>query len=387
MNQRLKGKNQAEVIPLYGRDEMNLIEFPFGPITASDQKTFEIDHPVYDRTLKKEVSRKLIITGSDAFGLPRPIDDQVLVGLNVLTHQSGYSSRTIEFTRYRLCQLLGWSGDGRSYIRLEESLDRIAASTLKFRDSWWDKGESLWTSQTFHLIDNVSIATRCQAERAKLTGTNAGRQLCSFTWNDVIWKSFRDGFIKRIDMDMFRRIRKGGRKAVPLRLYRILDKRFYNRRVAQFDVRRLSVGTIGLNASYCPRQMIRVLKRASDWLIECGYLSEMRVATTVRGRELNVEFVKASSSVRRVNRPKETRDLSPVPEDKFLVWYRKQPVARQEGMLKNALAYARTNEKRLFDGYQRNEGTSSEAEKSYTDMIVTRYIEACLKKKAASKAA
>lgn len=377
-------------MPLFGRDEMNLIEFPFGPITASGQKTFDVDHPVYDRTLKKEVSRKLIITGSDAFGLPRPIDDQVLVGLNVLTHQTSYSSRTIEFTRYRLCKLLGWPTDGRSYIRLEESLDRIAGTTLKFKDSWWDKGEGLWTSQTFHLIDNVSIATRSQSERAKLTSSNAGRQLCSFTWNDVIWKSFRDGFIKRIDMDMFRKIRKGGGKAVPLRLYRILDKRFYNRSVVTIDVRRLCVGTIGLNASYCPRQMLRVLKRASDWLIECGYLSEMRVSTTGRGRELEAQFVKAKPRTAPVTRTKTSNAASkePAREDKLLVWYRKQPEARRNGMLQNAIAYAKSNEPNLFDGYSRNKGVSPETEKGYTDMIVSKYIEAKIKKKdAVNKAA
>ena len=71
----------SNVIPLFSKDEMNLVEFPFGPITTGSTKTLEIDHPVYDRQLKRVVNRRLIITGADAFGLPRPIDEQVLIGL------------------------------------------------------------------------------------------------------------------------------------------------------------------------------------------------------------------------------------------------------------------------------------------------------------------
>lgn len=381
-------KTEAEVIPLFGRDEMNLVEFPFGPITASKYKTFEIDHPVFDRALKREVTRKLIITGSDAFGLPRPIDDQVLMGLKALTYQASFTSRTVEFSRYQLCQLLGWSDDGRSYARIEESLDRIAGTTLKFKDSWWDKGDELWTSQTFHLIDNVSIATRAQMDRARLSGRNAGRQRCSFTWNDVIWKSFQDGFIKKVDMDMFRTIAKGRRKDVPLRLYRILDKRFHKRVVAKFDVRKLCIGNLGLSPDYCPKHMLRVLERASNWLCECGYLREMRITQKGNGPELEAIFIKARAgqSLPRTKVSVSARDQAP--ENKLFAWYQKQPEERRAGILKNALAHAKIHQPVLFQGYLRNKkDVSSEAEKGYVEMIVSRYLETRTRKKSTTKAA
>ena len=145
----------AEIVPLFGRDEMNLVEFPFGPITAGHQKTFEVEHPVFDKQLRREVSRKMLITGSDAFGLPRPIDDQVLMGMKALTYEAGFQSKKVEFSRYRLCRTLGWATDGRSYKRLESAFDRIAGTTLKFKDSWWDNKERVWKSKTFHLIEEV----------------------------------------------------------------------------------------------------------------------------------------------------------------------------------------------------------------------------------------
>ena len=68
-------ENEVKVVPLFGKDEMNLVEFPFGPITPTKVKTLEVEHVAFDRILKREVIRQLIMTGSDKWGLPRPIDD------------------------------------------------------------------------------------------------------------------------------------------------------------------------------------------------------------------------------------------------------------------------------------------------------------------------
>ena len=56
-----KPRQTTETITLIGRDEMNLVEFPFGPVTSNSSKTFEVDHIVYDKQLKREVNRKLLI--------------------------------------------------------------------------------------------------------------------------------------------------------------------------------------------------------------------------------------------------------------------------------------------------------------------------------------
>jgi hypothetical protein len=266
---------ETKIIPLFGKDEMNLIEFPFGPVTSSTAKTLEVEHQAWDRRLRREVTRRMIITGAEKFGLPRPIDDQVLVGMKTLTHESGYVSPKVDFSRYQLCRIIGWEPDGRAYARLEESFDRIAGTTLKFKDAWYDKGEKEFKSKTFHLITEVDLCSRDRLERSRLADGRSAQKLCSFIWTDVIWKSFQDGFIKTLDMEMFRRIGQGRRRDVPLRLYRILDKRFWYGPLAEFKVKRLCVGTLGLAPDYSPSQMMRILNRAANWLIECGYLREL----------------------------------------------------------------------------------------------------------------
>ncbi|TWU21415.1 Replication initiator protein A [Bythopirellula polymerisocia] len=278
---KLVRSKQAEdkLVPLFGKDEMNLVEFPFGPISNTRVKTMEVEHETFDRTLKRPVARKMLITGSDAFGLPRPIDDQVLVGMKLLTHEAGYQSRRVDFSRYYLCKSIGWPPDGRAYRRLEESFDRIAGTTLKFKNAWWDKGEQEWKSKTFHLIEEVNLCSRDRLDRARAASGSAEQRLCSFVWTEVIWKSFQDGFIKTLNMELFRKIGQGRRREVPLRLFRILDKRFHHNPVAKFDLRRLAVGTLGLCPTYSPSQMARVLDRAAKWLCDCEYLQEMWYGT------------------------------------------------------------------------------------------------------------
>lgn len=186
-----KPKQQAEVIPLFGRDEMNMIELPFGPISAIQSKTIQLSFSAFDPVLKREVDRSIEITGSEKYGLPQPIDDQVLIGMKTLTHEAGYDSRKIAFSGYHLCRTIGWDTNGRAYERLEKCFDRILTTSLKFKDAWWDKGNKEWKSDSFHLIDNYSLCSRDVLDRARLRHPAGGHKLSDFVWNEVIWKSLK----------------------------------------------------------------------------------------------------------------------------------------------------------------------------------------------------
>jgi len=363
----------AEVIPLFGRDEMNLVEFPFGPVTASDRNTFEVEHPVYDKRLKREVNRRLLITGSDAFGLPRPIDDQVLIGMKALTYEAKFASRKIEFSRYHLCRTIGWSTDGRAYRRLEESFDRIAGTTLKFKDSWYDNRDQEWKSKTFHLIEEVELCTRDRLARTRRRTGRAKQQLCSFVWNETIWKSFDDGFLKKVDMELFRKISKGRRKEVPLRLYRILDKRFYKTPVVRFDLRRLCQGTLGLSESYCPSEMARVLQRAADWLIECGYLGRMEVRPNEKTRKPEAIFYKKQRGILPTS-PKADEPNLKQSENRITVMFNSLSQSQQDQLLQSALDYCESKFPHLVEGYNRNQLKSGEASKRYLEMVICQYL-------------
>ena len=371
----------AEIVPLFGRDEMNLIEFPFGPITQQDAKTFEVEHTVFDSKLKREVDRTMLITGSDAFGLPKPLDDQVLMGMKALTYEAGFQSKKVEFSRYRLCKTLGWPTDGRSYKRLEESFDRIAGTTLKFKDGWWDHGENEWKSKTFHLIEEVELCSRDQFDRARMKTRSGAQPLCSFVWSDTIWKSFADGYIKKLDMAMWRKINSRRKKAVALRLYRILDKRFYRKSYVRFDVAKLCVGTLGVSRDYAPSQMVRIVERAAAWLVECGFLREVRFAIGRSGRQ-EATFIKADT--RELAGRKRTK-VSPTPSpNPAMQYFNVLSAEKQAKLLSAALKYGKEEQTAAYRGYQRHMSKNGDAFKSYREQIIIGYLQYRQKQRAAA---
>lgn len=310
--------SDSAVACLLGKDELNLIEYPLGPIKPTDSKTYEIEHVTRDRDTKRPTTRKLTIIGSDAFGLPTPTDERVLLGLKALTLESSFASRKVFFSRYHLCRTIGWKPDGRSYKRIEESLDRIAGTTFKFKNAWWDRQENAWRSHTFHLIDNVELCSADRYRQKQVSERRRNQSLCYFVWNEVLWKSFTDGYMRTLDMQMIRRIGNGRRREVPLRLYRWLSKQFYRRNTIRMNVRQLGEGTLGLSAKY-PSEFRRVIKRASDVLIQCQALATVRFANGKNHGGLDVIFEKTRSG-RQVSPNKPNRPRKDGEKDKLVAW-------------------------------------------------------------------
>ena len=98
-----------------GRDELNLAEFPLCALAhrlRPDQKTLRFEDRVWDGNRGETITRQLTITGSDAYGLPTALDDEVLLGLIQLSRLSQFAERTVRFTRYELTSC--WAGATRA---------------------------------------------------------------------------------------------------------------------------------------------------------------------------------------------------------------------------------------------------------------------------------
>ena len=68
------------------------------------------------------------------------------------------------FTRHQLLRLLGWRSDGKSYARLEASLNRWTGVTLYYRNAWWNLARKCWVDEKFHVLDNVWLYHRDAAD-------------------------------------------------------------------------------------------------------------------------------------------------------------------------------------------------------------------------------
>jgi hypothetical protein len=280
-----------------GRDELNLAEFPLCALAhrlRPEQKTLRFEDRVWDERRGETITRQLIITGSDAYGLPTALDEEVLLGLIQFSRLNQFAERTVRFTRYQLIQLLGWRNESKSYERIEASLNRWTGVTLYYQRAWWNKTKQCWVDEKFHVLDNVRLFQRENA------GLVSGEQSAgsTFVWNDVIFRSFQAGNLKSIDFDFFRDLQ----SAIARRLYRFLDKRFFRRDRWEFDLKEFACEHAGLSRNYDTASLKRKLRCGIAELERRGYLravSEAERFLKVCSGEWRVVFEKAKGESNR----------------------------------------------------------------------------------------
>lgn len=268
-DQRRMDEDLRETLkPTGGRDELNLAEFPI--TLLSDRvpkgcKTLVFEIEPRDRQSGQPVSRKVTITGGDAYGLPTAIDDEILVSLVQLTKlKNDFTDPTVFFSRYELVELLGWEHNGRSYRRIEESIKRWVGVTLYYDNAWWNKETGTWVSETFHVIERSSLIDR-ETKRVRIASGQSELALSFFKWNEVIFRSFQAGSLKRLDIDAYFSYS----TSIAKRMYRFLDKRFWIKPRWEFDLKEFAFEHIGLSRKYDVAQIKNKLRAAIDELCKC----------------------------------------------------------------------------------------------------------------------
>lgn len=238
---RTQRKPIAETVTLdissHGRDEMNLAELPIAVLADRAPKG--------TKTLIFRVSSgTLTVTGSDAFGLPTALDADVIVALIQLTKQKNdFTNPCIHFTRYEILRLLGWPNEGKSYRRLDESLNRWVGVSLHYDGCWWDNRSKQYGDAKIHILESVVVLDG----KSRINGDEQqALPLSSFTWNKVFMESCQADNIKRLNVEAYFALEHSTSK----RLYRFLDKRFYRRSDWTFDLREIAFERVGLSRNY-----------------------------------------------------------------------------------------------------------------------------------------
>ncbi len=259
----------------FGRDELNLAEFPLAALASRlppGQKTLVFQDVIRDQATGQNITRRLTVTASDRYGLPTSVDDDVIVGLIQLTKShNNFADRTVRFSRYALVEVLGWPDSGQSYRRIEESLMRWLTVTLHYEKAWWDKESQTWVDEHFHILDNITIENLETRRRRRALGRQGEPALSSFSWNSVVFKSFRAENLKRLDLNLYFRLRLAPAK----RAFRFLDKRFYRRNRVELDLRDFACEKVGLSKNYDIGKIKEKLQPSIDELERVGFLEPL----------------------------------------------------------------------------------------------------------------
>ena len=266
-----------------GRDEMNLVEFPFATLSdrADGAKVMEFRVEDANRETGLPVERKLTVTGDPKYGLPTAKDEEVYLGLLQLTKfHTDFTTPSVRFTRHELIRLLGWPNNDWAYERVATALARLTGVRLFYQNAWRDNANKVFKDRGgFGILDSFVI-------RDGRKGGGPAEDLHSeFRWNAVLFESFRAGYLKRLDYETVRSL---GAKAK--RLYRYLDKHFNPPKYARlaFDLRTLACERLGFSRDYDAVQIRRALQPAVEELEAIGFVAvepaEWRYRKIARGR-------------------------------------------------------------------------------------------------------
>jgi len=249
------------------REEMNLCEFPIGTLTYKKAlgKSLFFQDAFTDKETGAKIEKKWLVDGSVIHGVPIAPDDDILLGLRKITDIQ--KKKTINFTKYELFKSIKWPVNKNSYEYLIESLFRIGSCKITTTNSFWLKGEKKLGSLTFSIADNFMLY-------GKKTGNPQTDMhfwdidFISWTWGDVLWKSFQDGYLKQTDLNFYASLKWASSK----RLYRFADKLFNNGNKVKKTIRVLCCEHLGMSRTYDGYELKRELKKATDELEKKGYI-------------------------------------------------------------------------------------------------------------------
>jgi hypothetical protein len=259
-----------------GRDEMNLADFPLAPLqrtqladgTGQKLDRLEFEATRYDPVSKRRVAQRVTLTTSARDGLPTPADEHVILALlYVAKHSDNFGDATVHFAPSQLFEIMGWAPNGRSYDRLRDVLRRLKSLTIRYENAWWDAaGRGYEEEVATGIISGYRIARQTSGPR-----TPEKTPASWVTWTQQFHDSLKNGNIKRLNLEVFFKLS----SPTAQRMYRFLDKRFYNQRSLSMDLVEFACGHIGLTEVDNVAILKRRLAPAIAELEEMGFLEKL----------------------------------------------------------------------------------------------------------------
>ena len=212
-----KGNSKQQIQIITSKDEMNLVEFPFILLSKrnEDQKTIEFTD--WTTANGETAKREWVVTGSDKYGLPTASDEELYIALMKVSKDMDFQSRRVSIVRYQLAKLMGWRLDGKSYERIEQGLDRLSGVRIKAKNAFWDNEKKKYVTVNFGVIDDYYLYDEKPGKKRDIAQEEL--PISNFSWNEVLFNSFKAGNIKTIDAEFYFTLK----SPITKRLYRVLQ--------------------------------------------------------------------------------------------------------------------------------------------------------------------
>jgi hypothetical protein len=267
---------------LSGKDEMNLVDFPFATIHPKDKRKVI----VYEGWMTENNKRQQVkwtVEGGALTGLPNEFGVRIFLALLLLADEQGWPEQ-VTFTIYRILQILGLPDTKQYYEATKAELAKLAKLTISSEGAFWDnERKKRVTIRQFHLVDDLRLVYSTDGQSYdEEDGTNY------VTFGKQVLRSVQAGYIKRLDFTFYRQLD----KPLSRQLYRFLDRRMRYRNRFEIDIFDLA-NRLGMAVYKYPSDIAKVLQPAMDELVDASYLSEESGVVKV-GKYTRIRFIKAS---------------------------------------------------------------------------------------------
>ena len=145
-------------------------------------------------------------------------------------------------------------------------LRRLKALTIRYENAWWDAvGRGYEEEVATGIVSGYRIARQVSGPRTARTAL-----MSWVTWTQQFHESLKNGNIKRLNLGIFFKLS----SPTAQRMYRFLDKRFYNNPELSMDLIEFACGHIGLTENDNVAILKRRLAPALAELEEIGFLAK-----------------------------------------------------------------------------------------------------------------
>jgi hypothetical protein len=255
-----------------GRDELNLADFPISVLQRQPPRDCEgrkLDQVVYEATTydpvaRRRVPQRVTLTTSSRYGLPTPADENVILALLYTARRANdFTEPRVHFSPHQLFRVMRWDANSRSYTRLSQVLLRLKSLTILYENAWWDpSGHRYQEEFATGIVAEYRLAKTRVRRKASVSPPSYVH------WTPQFFQSLASGNLKKLDLDRLFALN----SPTAQRMYRFLDKRFYNADVVEMDLRDFACGHLGVTSSPNVAELKRRLAPAVAELEAIGFI-------------------------------------------------------------------------------------------------------------------
>jgi plasmid replication initiation protein len=205
--------------PRFGKDELNLADRRLSVATWQQPRKADggkIDFVEHTIPMPGGVTQKVTLMAPAVVGLPTPNDEDVVVALVNLWRAADTDSDILHFVPQHLLAFMRKSPNPENYARLEQSLTRLRALTVKYERAWYCREKR---GVEAVLITGVLSEAKLVRRRGRRRSDRVPDSYIQ--WTNDFFHSLRTGNLTDLDLDFYFSLQRPTTK----QLYRHLNKR------------------------------------------------------------------------------------------------------------------------------------------------------------------